>query len=992
MTVVQSRMNLKDRYTLEDGSIYLSGVQALVRLPMDVRRLDLRNKLNTAAFISGYEGSPLAGYDLELGRNRDLLTKYEIEFVPGLNEELGANAVFGTQLVPQMDSATKAGVVGFWYGKAPGLDRATDALRHASLCGTHPQGGAVAIVGDDAIAKSSTVPSGSEIAISELGMPVLAPCDSQDVLDLGIHAAMMSRFSGLWVGLKIATNVADGASSAIVSPDRINPVFPDNRIDGTPYVHTPSSKFLGPMLSAYEKTMMGERLELARRYAVANNLNPVTPAKNAKIGIISTGIAHLDLLEALGNLGIDPAQQGIRMMKMSMSWPLIDEQIMQFAEGLDEIIVIEEKRPFVEPGIKDILYGIPGAPAVSGKKDPSRKTLMRADNDLGADVIAAALAARLSERLDITSVTDWLSARNAPKAPTRKFLPLLPLIDRTPFFCSGCPHNRSTVVPEGSTVGAGIGCHAMALLLPEDRVGNVIGVCQMGGEGAPWIGIEPFVEKKHLFQNIGDGTYHHSGSLAIRATIAAGVNITYKLLYNSAVAMTGGQEAVGGMSVPNIAQELLAEGVKRIVVTTEDLDRYTQIKLPAGVDVRHRDDLIEVQEDLQKIKGVTVLIHDQECATELRRKRKRKIVAEPTLRAFINERVCEGCGDCGVKSNCLSVQPVDTEFGRKTQIHQPSCNKDFSCLDGDCPSFITITPALRKGGAAKPAVPPIEATDLADPIVVVPDHEFAIRFTGIGGTGIVTVAQIVANAAVIAGRHVRTLDQLGLAQKGGAVVSDVKIGTAPLHAANKISAGDCDLYLSCDVLVGAADHNLTVANASKTVAIVSTSEVPTGAMVTNTAVGFPESEQTIERINAVTRVDHNQFVDARMATRGLFSDDQYANMFLIGTAYQSGALPVPAESIEEAIFLNGVAVEDNIQAFRRGRQIVSEPGAVYSAIDGLGVEHTPTDKATDLAPSMVGISLARGFDPGPLAELVALRAGELVDYQDRKYAKSYVSF
>ncbi len=994
MTTVHPRMNLKDRYRVEDGSIYLSGVQALVRLPMDVRRMDVRAGRNSAAFVSGYEGSPLAGYDLELGRNRDLLEKYQIEFQPGLNEELAANSVEGSQLAPLLDSATKSGIAGFWYGKAPGLDRASDAIRHSNLGGTHPSGGVLALVGDDAIAKSSTVPSGSEIAMSELGMPVLAPCDPQDVLDLGLHGIAMSRFCGLWVGMKIATNVADGAGSALVSPDRVVPSLPANDFDGTPYVHTPSAHFLGPNLAVLEKSMMGQRIELARRYAAANSINHVSGARAATVGIVTSGIAHLDVLEALGNLGIDSEdldRHGIRILKLGLAWPLVDAQIEEFAEGLAEIIVVEEKRAFIETNLKDVLYGRANAPAVSGKLDPDRKPLLRADNDLGADTIAAALASRLDARLAIPSVTAWLEAKAAP-APVPASRTMLPLLARTPYFCSGCPHNRSTVVPEGSTVGGGIGCHAMALMLPSERVGDMIGLCQMGGEGAAWIGIAPFVEDKHLFQNIGDGTFHHSGSLALRAVAASGVNVTYKLLYNSAVAMTGGQQAVGGMSVPNLTRMLLAEGVKKVIVTTEDPDRYRGVTLADGVDVRHRDRLIETQEELAAIPGVTVMIHDQECATELRRKRKRNIVAEPDKRAFINQRVCEGCGDCGAKSNCLSVQPVDTEFGRKTQIHQQSCNKDFSCLDGDCPSFLTITPGVAAGRGAKPAVAALPASSLPKPTFVVPQEEFSIRFTGIGGTGIVTVAQIVANAGVIAGRHVRTLDQLGLAQKGGAVVSDVKVGVAPLNAANKISAGDCNLYLGCDVLVGATDANLVVASPSRTVAVVSTSEVPTGAMVTDTAVGFPDDDQTLGRINAVSRAADNAFVDARMATRGLFSDDQYANMFLVGVAYQVGALPIPAASIEEAITLNGVAVDANLQAFRRGRQIISDPAAVFAAIDGLGVE---APAAVAEAPSNLGVAVGRtvgAVSGSELERLVALRAGELAAYQDKRYARSYASF
>lgn len=989
-----AQRSLNDRYEVEDGAIYLSGVQALVRLPLDIRRADERAGLDTAAFISGYEGSPLAGYDLELIRQRKLLARLDVVHQPGLNEELGANAVAGTQMVPLQSSANKAGVVGIWYGKAPGLDRATDAIRHAVLGGTHPMGGVLALVGDDSIAKSSTVPSSSETAMAELGMTVLSPSDSQDILDLGLHGVALSRFCGLWTGMKIATNVADGAASAQVSPDRVKIVLPDNTIDGVPYVHEPTMHLLPPHLTRLEQTLMGERVELARRYASANGLNRRIGAAGAKIGIITAGISYLDVREALGKLGLDEEaleRNGIAVLKLAMVAPLVPEEIDDFARGLDELIVVEEKRPLIEQQVKDLLINRDDRPLVVGKLDEHRKPLLRASYELGADLVAEVLARRIAARIEIPSVSAWLAARLAPPvpAPARRNLPLLP---RTPYFCSGCPHNRSTVVPAGSTVGAGIGCHAMALFLDEDRVGDLLGTCQMGGEGAPWVGMAPFLDDKHLFQNLGDGTFHHSGSLAIRFAVASGIDITYKLLYNSAVAMTGGQDAVGAMSVPNIARLLLAEGVKKVVVTTEEMDRYDGVTLPKGVDLRHRDRLLETQEELAAIPGVTVLIHDQECATELRRKRKRGLVDEPQTRIFINQRVCEGCGDCGEKSNCLSVQPVETEFGRKTKIHQPSCNKDYSCVDGDCPSFLTVIPGKAARSAPKKVAPPIEASILPDPQVNVPEEEFSIRFTGIGGTGIVTVSAIVAQAGIIAGRHVRTLDQLGLAQKGGAVVSDIKIASTSIDAANKVSAGDCDLLLVCDLLVGASETNLAVTSPERTIAVVNAAHTPTGAMVTHTDVLFPPDDATVGRINDATRAEHNTVVDARLATLGLFGDDQYANVFLVGVAYQAGALPLPASAIEEAIALNGVKVEANVQAFRRGRQIVADRQAVNDAVDALGLDHL-RESAT-VAPSDAGLAAARtlGGPDGELRRLVTLRAGELVAYQDSDYAERFVSF
>lgn len=980
-------LKLDDRYTVESGTIYLSGLHALVRLPLDLRRHDDRAGRRTAAFISGYEGSPLAGYDLELGRQQGLLDEHGVVFRPGLNEELAANAVQGSQLAGNQESVQYDGVIGIWYGKAPGLDRATDALRHANLGGAHRHGGALALVGDDSIAKSSTVPSSSEMAMAELGMPILSPADPQDVLDLGIHGIAMSRFSGLWVGIKIGTNVADGSATTDVSPDRITTIEPDNTVSGFAYQHTVSADFLQPTLSELEHSLFNKRLVLARRYATANRLNRVFGATDdARVGIVTAGATYLDVRQALAGLGLTEEEleaRGIRLLKLGMVFPLDPDEITAFAEGLDEIVVVEEKRSFIEAGIKEILYGHPEAPAISGKTTLSRMPLLRADADLSPELIARALTLRLPEHVTMPHVPIA-----APAKLRRATIPL-PLLARTPFFCSGCPHNRSTATPDGSLVGAGIGCSGMVAMMPETRVGEVMGLTQMGGEGGPWIGMAPFVSRNHMVQNMGDGTYHHSGSLAIRAAIASGNNITFKILYNSAVAMTGGQQAVGGMTVEEIVRELTAEGVARIVITTEEPHRYKKVRLPRGVQVRHRDELMPTQDELAKVAGVTVLIHDQECATELRRKRKRKLVEEPEQRAFINQRVCEGCGDCGEKSNCLSVQPVGTEYGRKTQIHQASCNKDYSCLDGDCPSFLTVTPGRSSGSRSlpRPIAPDLDAAALPDPTLVVPADRFGVRITGIGGTGVVTVAQLISTAAALSGRYVRALDQTGLAQKGGAVVSDVKISNAPVEEANKIGKGEADLYLGCDVLVAASDTYLPVASRPRTVAIVSTAEVPTGAMVADTAVTFPEAGETVGRIQPVSREEASRYVDARQVTKDLFDDDQYANVFLVGVALQAGALPLAADDIEQAITLNGVAVARNIQAFRRGRQQVSDPNALLTTVSQLSGAPVPAE------PSRSALEIASAVQAAPgseLADLVRRRTADLVAYQSESYARRYV--
>jgi len=969
----------KDRYTAPAGEAQMTGVQALVRLPLNVRRADQSRGLNTAAFVSGYEGSPLGGYDLELQRHAPVLDSCDVVFRPAVNEELAATAVQGAQLAANLADARVDGVTGYWYGKSPGLDRACDALRHANLMGTHPRGGAVAFVGDDPSAKSSTVPGASEILLSDLGMPVLYPADPQDVLDLGTHAVAMSRCCGLWVALKIVTNVADGTGSVRVDSDRITPVPPDVRWHGDRFEHQISARMLQPELSDMERTREGIRLDAARAYARANQLNKVEIfGTTQKIGIIAAGKTYLDTRQALRILGLDDAgldAAGVRLLRLAMIHPLVPAEIAEFADGLDEIIVVEEKRGFVESAVKEILYGTTSAPRVTGKTAPDGSALFASDGELDADSIAAGLASRLG-------------------APVPRHTPaLLPLVARTPYFCSGCPHNSSTKVPAGSLVGGGIGCHALVLMMAPDAVGSVVGLTQMGGEGAQWIGMAPFLEDgKHLLQNIGDGTFHHSGSLAVRAAVAAGVNVTYKLLYNSAVAMTGGQQAAGAMPIPALTRMLLAEGVRRIIVTTEDAGRYRGVRLPPGVRVWPRDRLVAAQEELSGVPGVTVLIHDQECATELRRKRKRGLAPDPVERIMINERVCEGCGDCGAKSNCLSVQPVDTEFGRKTAIDQSSCNKDYSCVAGDCPSFVSIVPDTRAGkGGGRSLAAPLAAGDIPGPasIASLAGGTHTTRITGIGGSGVVTLAQVLTAAGLLAGREVRTLDQTGLAQKGGAVVSDIKISDSAIDQGNKAAIGECDLYLGCDLLVAADARNLAVTAPGRTVAVVSTSRVPTGAMVANASARFPDVDAVSRRIKDATEAERSIFADARKLSVALLGSDQFANMFLTGAAFQAGALPLPAAAIEEAIELNGVQVQQNLQAFRRGRQYVADPVAFASAVAALAPQaaaHQPTSAEREIM-AMVGSA------PGSeLERLVTTRVPDLAAYQNLGYARDYAQF
>jgi indolepyruvate ferredoxin oxidoreductase len=968
MTETVARPQLSDRYTATSGRVQLTGVQALARLPIDQHRRDLAAGLNVGTFISGYEGSPLAGYDTELSRMKQLLDGCDVTFVPGLNEEAAATSVQGSQLACTLPEATRDGVIGIWYGKAPGLDRATDALRHGNLMGSHPRGGALVLAGDDPAAKSSTFPCTSDAALADMNIPYLYPADSQDVLDLGRHAIELSRASGLWTGLKIVTAVADGSSTVDLAAD-----WPAPRLPAGAGTHVPTARLLHPTLGQLERDLVTNRLRLATEYARLNQLNKIVGrAPGDVLGIVAAGHTYLDVLAALGRLGIGEdglASSRVRLLRVAMPWPLEEETVREFAGGLEEILVVEEKRSFLEAAIRDVLYGGQDQPAVTGKRDAGGSELIPAYGELDADAITGPLRQRMTAR--------GIAVVPAPGRPAeRTMLPLVspPVASRVPYFCSGCPHNSSTKPLPGTLVGAGIGCHALVMLMDEEQAGTVTGVSQMGGEGMQWIGMAPFLDRDHFTQNIGDGTFDHSGSLAVRAAIAAGANMTYKLLYNRAVAMTGGQRPASGMTVPQIVRLLQAEGVAKVIVTTEDLSRYRNTKMPNGVAVWDRSRLDEAQRVLAATRGVTVLVHDQECATEKRRQRKRGKLAQPAARVFINERVCEGCGDCGRTSNCLSVQPVPTEFGRKTRIHQSSCNVDYSCLDGDCPAFMTVVPAKSSAGRAQ-AAGTITADELPAPHRVVEADSFGIRLTGVGGTGVVTVSQVLATAGLIAGWHARSLDQTGLAQKGGAVVSDVRFSRSGQAPTNKLGAGECDLYLGCDLLVAADPKNLTVTDADRTVAVVSVAEVPTGPMVSDPARSFPDRAAVSQPITDRVR-DGAVLLDVRQVVLGLFGDDQFANVFLVGAGFQTGALPLPPDAIEEALRVNGVAVEKNIQAFRRGRQYVADPAAVLS-LAGLGA---------------AGLDSPTAPDPGEssLDRLIRTRADDLIAYQDDAYARRYL--
>jgi indolepyruvate ferredoxin oxidoreductase len=667
--------SLGDRYTAEAGEILVTGIQALVRLPMDQMRADRRAGLRTSVFISGYQGSPLGGYDRELQSQRPLLDEYRIVHKPGVNEELAATAVMGSQTVQLLPGAKYDGVTGIWYGKAPGVDRAADAIRHATWAGTSRKGGVLALAGDDPACKSSTLPSRSDVMLAGMGLPQLYPGTMQDVLDLGRHGIEMSRAAGQWVAFKIVTPVADGTGSAIVDPDRVQPIIPIIEINGQPWAPSLSGEIVTPYTNRIEPEVIGTRMEMVRQYIAENKLNRiVVDCAKPWLGIIAAGYHADQVLEALATLGIpadEAARLGVRVLKLAAINPLEQGAVRRLAEDVSTVLVVEDKTPFLETMVRDALYGNTHRPDVIGKLDSDGKPLIPLAGAISASMLAEPLRRVLARKIGADKL--------APLRSSEKLRIIIPAeAVRTPYFCSGCPHNTSTVVPEGSLVGAGIGCHGMVAYMGHESRGTITGLTQMGGEGSQWVGMEPFIEDQHFFQNIGDGTFFHSGQLAIQMAITSGSNITYKLLYNAAVAMTGGQDAAGLLPVPAVARKLLAEGVRHIIITTDEPDKYRDTSLPSGSEVWHRDRIIDAQEKLRGIAGVTVLIHDQQCAAEKRRDRKRGILPTPEYKLMIDERVCEGCGDCGVQSNCLSLQPIDTEFGRKTMIDQTSCNIDLS--------------------------------------------------------------------------------------------------------------------------------------------------------------------------------------------------------------------------------------------------------------------------------------------------------------------------
>jgi indolepyruvate ferredoxin oxidoreductase len=955
-------LGLDDKYTVESGRIFLSGIQALVRLPMMQNKRDAEAGLNTAGFVSGYRGSPLAGFDQALWRAGKFLAAHDIRFRPGINEDLAATAVWGSQQLDLFRGARYDGVFGMWYGKGPGVDRTGDVFKHANHAGTSRWGGVLAIAGDDHACKSSTLPSQCEYSFMDAMMPVLHPANVQEILDLGIYGWELSRFSGCWVGFKAVADTVDTSASVAVDPRRVEIVVPSDfeMPPGGLSIRWPDKPL------EQEHRLQRHKIYAALAFARANRLDRIViDSPRPRFGIVTTGKAYLDVRQALDDLGIDEAQAaeiGLRLYKVAMVWPLERQGVREFARGLEEVLVVEEKRAVIENQMKEQLYNWDEAvrPRVVGKFDERGEWILPSAGELTPAQIARVIAARIgrfytSERMQ--KRLEFLRRKEEALSRPR------PAIDRLAHFCSGCPHNKSTKVPEGSRALGGIGCHYMATWM--DRRTETF--TQMGGEGVPWVGQAPFTDEKHVFANLGDGTYFHSGLLAIRAAVSAGVTITYKLLYNEAVAMTGGQPLDGPLSVARLTRQLAAEGVRRIAVVSDDLGKHRERgRYAPGVTFHPREHLEQVQRELRGVEGASVLVYDEMCAAEQRRKRKKGQLPDPDTRVFINEWVCEGCGDCHTTSNCLSVVPLETELGRKRAIDQSACNKDYSCVDGFCPSFVTLEGAkVRRGKAAAAAA---DTAGLPEPPLPPVAQPYSIFIAGIGGTGVVTIGALLGMAAHLEGKGCSILDQTGLAQKFGAVTSHVRISRRPedLHSV-RISAGRADLLLGCDLVVSSSFDGLAKLDPEMTRAVVNTHESFTAEFTRNPDMAFP-ADAMKAAIADGAMPGHVHFVDATRLTAALLGDSIATNLFMVGFAYQKGLIPVSAGSIDRAIELNGVAVDFNKGAFLWGRRAAHDLAAVENIVE------------PEIAPRPM---------PKTLGEIVAHRAEFLTGYQNAAYAERY---
>ena len=929
---MNKKITLNDKWEQTSGRVYLNGSQALARLPMLQAQLDKKLGHNTAGFISGYRGSPLGGFDKTLWQVKGYLEQHNITFQPGVNEDLGATAVWGSQQANIFEGAKYDGVFGLWYGKGPGVDRTGDVFKHANAFGTTPLGGVLAIAGDDHACKSSTLPHQSDFAFKDAMMPVLYPSGIQEMLDLGLYGWAMSRFSGCWVGFKALAELMDSSVSADLNTERLNIVIPDDfklPEDGL-NARWPDK----PM--DQEERLHNYKIRAAQEFCRVNHLDKtvIQMGRKKKVGIVTTGKSYLDVLQALEDLGIShdqAAEQGIGLYKVAMTWPLEPVNIREFAAGFDEILVVEEKRSLIEEQLKEQLYSWQDEkrPNVYGKKDEKGVELLTSRGELTPAMIGRAIAGRISPFHSNETMEQRLQFIREKEAELA-----LPLdrLERTPHFCSGCPHNTSTRLPEGSKALGGIGCHYMATWM--DRGTETF--TQMGGEGATWIGQAPFTDNNHVFQNLGDGTYFHSGLLAIRASVAASVNITYKILYNDAVAMTGGQPVDGQLSVQQITHQLYGEGIRRIALVSDEPDKYpSRSDFARGVTFHHRDDLDSVQIELRDVEGCSALIFDQTCAAEKRRRRKRGQMVDPKKRVVINQDVCEGCGDCGVQSNCLSILPKETDRGRKRQIDQSSCNKDFSCVRGFCPSFVTVKGGtLRKArGLSNETQGEAIFSELPEPALPACDTPYNLLLTGVGGTGVVTVSALLGMAAHIEGKGVGVLDQIGLAQKFGAVMSHVRIAEhqEQVHTV-RIPAGETDCMIGFDLMVGASEEALGKLERSRSYAVINNHETMPAAFTRDPDLKVPTGSMQKAVVDAVREGGSHSLDITRIATT-LMGDGMAVNLFSIGYAWQKGLIPLTRESIEQAIELNGVAVDANKQAFLWGRRAAHNLSAVESLIN-----------------------------------------------------------
>ena len=960
-------VTLDDKYTSDEDRVYLTGTQALVRLALVQRRRDLAARLNTGGFISGYRGSPLGGYDSELWRAKAHLAAHHVHFQPGVNEDLAATAVWGSQQLNLWPQANYDGVFGIWYGKGPGVDRSGDVLKHGNLNGTSRYGGVVALAGDDHGAKSSTVAHQSEPSFIAASIPVLNPAGVQELMDYGLHGFAMSRYSGCWTGMKCVGDTVESSATIGVDPGRIAIVTPED------FEMPPGGLSLRypDMFLEQESRLLNFKVPAAQAYVRANGLDRVViDTPGAKFGIATTGKAYLDLRQAFEELGFgerELAALSIRVYKVALTWPLEPVAARAFADGLEEILVIEEKRGLIEDQFKHLLYNQANAPrTIVGKHDEEGRVILPENGEITPTMVARALMGRLKQRADRPEFEQRMARLDSIEAsaggePAR--------VVRSAYFCSGCPHNSSTKVPEDSLALAGIGCHSMAIWVPDRRTETI---SHMGGEGATWIGQAPFTSMEHVFVNLGDGTYHHSGLLAIRAACAAQVNITYKILFNDAVAMTGGQPLDLGMTPWEISRQVAAEGVKRVVVVTDEPDKYPQgTDWAPGTTIYHRNELDMVQKMLREIEGVTALIYDQTCAAEKRRRRKRGTFPDPDRRAFINDLVCEGCGDCSVASNCISVEPQETEWGRKRRINQSACNKDFSCLNGFCPSFVTVEGATvrkAKPTAAK-ALPNLDAIPAPAPP---PANEvYGIVVTGIGGTGVITIGALLAMAAHLEGKAATVLDETGLAQKNGAVMSHVRIAEDPDSLFTpRIGAGGARLLLGCDIAVATSRDALVTMVDGVSRAVINEDFSPTAAFVLDQSIDLSTAPMA-KRLTDTVGEAGVDFVAASRLAAALTGDAIGANLFMVGYAYQKGLIPISNAAILRAVALNGVAVEMNRRTFGLGRLTAHDPEAMARLVE-------PLIQKPEAAPVEDG-----------LEAMIRRRSAFLSDYQDEAYAESY---